>query len=424
VNIANKSYNLKVYKNIFIFLFIIFFIPAHALEKKPVVITGDNAKSRVAGSEKGEKIYITELTGNPVIKTGSEEVRADKIIIRGVNGEIAEAFGNVVLVDKINGSKITAGKAAFFKEKNILEFYDKPNARFKREDDNSIINIKADIMKYDLNTNAAEADGKVKLTNNDINIDSDKAVFQRDTKTAVFSQNPEIKRGDDIFNADEIIYYTNKKSLILNKNARVKTYSEEKNAKTNRTTKVPVNISGDRIEHFSGSETLTIVKGNAIIDREDSVSTGDRFEMRGNKGKEDLTGSNVHINYKIENTEAFGKYFKSNRKDGNSVLWGNACIIIKDAKSNSETSRIYGDYMEHYRDIDELYISGNVRIENTDGTVNGDMAKYRRKNNFLIVTGNARMMKDNSTVLASAITIDTKTSNTKLIGDIRGRGAR
>jgi lipopolysaccharide export system protein LptA len=395
-----------------------------SLGEKPVIITGDNAKSRLVGNEKGEKIYLTELTGHPMIKSDSRELRTDKIIISGHNGEIAEALGNVILSDKANSSKIVSGKAAFFKEKNIIEFYGKPNAIFKRGDDNSFMNIKADIMKYDLNTNTAEAAGKVNLINNNIFINSDKAVFNRDSKTAVFSQNPEIRRGDDVLNADEIIYYTDKKNIILNNNATIKAYSEEKDPKTNKINKVLVDASGDRIEHFTGRETLTIVQGNAVIIREDSVSTGDRFELKGEKGKEDLTGTNFHINYKTENMEALGKNFKSNRKEGNTVLWGNACIIIKDSKTKLETSRIYGDYMEHYRDIDELYISGNVRIVSRDGTIKGDMAKYRRKNNFLIVTGNARIVKDNSTILASAITIDTKTNNAKMIGDIRGRSAR
>jgi lipopolysaccharide export system protein LptA len=424
VSLKNKSNIHKVNKNIFIFLFIVLYIHAHALEKKPVFITGDNAKSKLIGIEKSEKEYLTELTGHPVIKTDGKELHTDKIIIRGNNGEIAEALGNVVLTDKTNGSKINAGKATFFKEKNIIEFYEKPNAIFKRENDSSLIYINADIMKYDLNTSTAEANGKVKLKNNDLNIFSNKAVFKKDEKTAVFSQNPEIKQGDNIFNADEIIYYTDKKNIVLNRNARVKAYSDEKDEKTNKINKVQIKASGDVIEHFTEGDTLTIVKGNAVIDREDSLSTGDIFEMRGNKGKEDLTGSNVHINYKSENMEAFGKNFKSNKKDGISILWGNAYIIIKDAKTKQETSRIYGDYMEHYRDVDELYVSGNVRIVNNDGIVKGDRAKYQRKNNFVIVTGNARIVKDNSTVLSSAITIDTKTSNTRLLGDIRGRGER
>ncbi|MBN2403153.1 MAG: LPS export ABC transporter periplasmic protein LptC [Spirochaetes bacterium] len=419
-----KNISIKINKNIFIFLFMIILIHAYAIEKKPVFITGDNAKSRLVSTINGKKEYLTELTGNPVIKTGNKELRTDKIIVRGNNGNIAEAHGNVVLTDRTNGSKLRANKAAFFKEKNTIEFYGKPNALFKRDDDNSFINIQADKMKYDLNTSTAEATGKVKLINNDININSNKAVFKRDEGTAVFSQNPEIKRGDDVFNADEIIYNTNKKNIILNKNASIKAYSEEIDENTNRMNKIKMNVTGDRIDHFTEGITCTIVTGKARIERDDSVSTGDRFEMKGNKGNEELTGTDVHINYKDENMELYGKNLKSNRKEGISILWGNARIIIKDAKTNKETSRIFGDYMEHFRDIDELYISGNIRIVNSEGTIKGLMAKYTRKNNLLIVTGSARIVKNNSTVFASAITIDTKTSNTRLIGDIRGKGAR
>jgi hypothetical protein len=63
-------------------------------------------------------------------------------------------------------------------------------------------------------------------------------------------------------------------------------------------------------------------------------------DARADEGKEDLTGLNVHINYKTENTEAFGDNFKSNRKEGYSTLWGKTRIIIKNEKGE-ETSRIY-----------------------------------------------------------------------------------
>jgi lipopolysaccharide export system protein LptA len=400
---------------------IIFFIQVHAGEKKPVTITGNNAKTKLVSDEKNGKNYLTEITGSPLIKTDNKELRADRLIIQGNDGEIIEALGNVYMRDKIKNSSISAGKALFYKGKGIIEFYGKPNAIIKREDDNSIVNVRADMMTYNTNDNTAEAKGKVKLINNDLIIQSGKAVFGRESKTAVFSMNPEITRGDDKYTADEILYYTDKKYLILNKNTHVKAYSEEKDNATGKVTRTLVKASGDKIEHFTEGEKLTIITGRAVIEREDSISTGDRFEMKGEKGKEDMTGSNVHINYRKENMEAIGQNFKFYKNEGRSVLWGKSCIITSDAKTGAESSRIYGDYMEHYRDTDELFVAGRVNIIRQDGVIKGDMAKYERKNNLLTVTGNARIEKDNSTSLAQIITIDTKTSDARLQGSISGR---
>ncbi|MFH0977123.1 MAG: LptA/OstA family protein [Spirochaetota bacterium] len=399
---------------------IIFFIQIHAEEKKPVTITGNNAKTRLVGDEKNGKNYLTEITGNPIIKSDNKVLYADKLIIQGNDGEIIEAIGKVFLKDRIKGSSISAGRALFYKEKGIIEFYGKPNAIIKRQDDGSVVNVRSDMMTYNTNDNTAEANGKVRLINNDLIILSGKAVFGRESKTAVFSLNPEITRGDDKYTADEIIYYTDKKYLILNKNAHVKAYTDEKDKATGKVTRSLVKASGDKIEHFTEGEKITIITGRAIIEREDSISTGDRFEMKGEKGREDLTGSNVHINYKKENMEAMGQNFKFYKNEGRSVLWNKSCIITRDVKTDAESSRIYGDYMEHYRDTDELYAAGRVSIIRNEGIIKGDMAKYERKNSLLTVTGNARIEKDNSTSLAQVITINTKTSDTRLQGSIRG----
>ena len=96
--------------------------------------------------------------------------------------------------------------------------------------------------------------------------------------------------------------------------------------------------------------------------------------MEGREGNEEVTGYVVHIDYKSENAEAFGDNFKSYNKDGYFALWGNSYMIFKDEKTQEETSKVTGDFMEYYKDTDELYVSGNVHILRTDGIIKGDFA--------------------------------------------------
>jgi lipopolysaccharide export system protein LptA len=406
---------------IFIIIIFIFFLQIGSADKSTVIISGDNSKTRSGIGEDGNKIFITELTGKPVIKTDNKELRADRIITQG---DISEAIGNVILIDKTKGSRINAARAVFYKEKNIIEFHGKPDAILKREDDNSFVKIQAELIKYDINADTAEATGNVRLTNNDLLINSEKAVYNKESKTALFTNNPQITRGEDIYFADDIIYHTDKKIIILDKNARVQAYSEEKDSKTHRIKKERINARGDRIEHYTSGGKLTIVKGNAELEREDSVSRGDRFEIRGEGDTQEITGINVQINYKKENMDAAGRYFKSFRKDGYSALWENAGMTFRDQKTGKETSKVFGDYMEYYQDTDELYVSGRVRVVREDGIIKGDMAKYRRPDSILRVLGNARIEKENSVVLTQEISINTKSNETWLHGDIRGRGIK
>ncbi len=406
----------------FVFILSVMFLKADAAEKKSVIISGDNSKTRLVGKENGEKIFLTEMP-NIRIKFGNSELRADKGRSYGKNNEIVEALGNVVLTDKLKGSKINAAKAVFFMDKNIVEFHGRPNMIVKREDDNSVVKIQADMIKYDFEKDTVEADGKVKLRNNDLTINSEKAEFNKNTKTAIFSGDPVITRDEDVFNADEVLYHTEKKLVILDRNAHAKFYSQEKDKETKKIKKERVNAKGDRIERYDTGEKVTVIKGNAVFEREDSISTGDFFEIRGEENSQEITGLNVHINYKRENTEAVGKNFKWYKKDGYSALWDNASMIFKDQKTGKVTSKVFGDYMEYYKDTDELYVSGNVSVIREDGVIKGDIAKYKRPDNKLRVTGNARIEKNNSIVLTQEISINTKSDEYRLHGDIRGRGA-
>jgi lipopolysaccharide assembly outer membrane protein LptD (OstA) len=405
-----------------IIIFLLFFLQPGSADKSTVIISGDNSRTRSETGEDGKKIFITELTGRPVIKTDNKELHADKIISRG---DVAEALGNVILVDNAKGSRINAARAVFYKEKNIIEFHGKPDAVLRREDDNSIIKIHAEMIKYDNNSDAVEAFGKVKLKDekNDMLIYSEKAVYNKKNKTALFTGDPKITRGEDVYSAADIFYYIDKKIITLEKNAAVQTYSEEKDNETNRIKKERINVMSDRIEHYTEGDKRTIVEGNAEIVREDSVTKGDKFEMKGEGSSQEITGLNVRINYKKENMDAAGKYFKSYGKDGYSSLWDNASMTFRD-NSGKETSKVFGDYIEYYKDIDELYVSGKVRVVREDGIIKGDMARYKRPDSLLRVLGNARIEKANSIVLTQEISINTKSNETMLHGDIRGSAMR
>jgi lipopolysaccharide assembly outer membrane protein LptD (OstA) len=394
-----------------------------AADKKPVIITGDRVTTRLIGTENNKKIYLTELTGNPKIKYGDKELSAAKIIIRGSEGEISEAIGNVRLIDIKKKSKITSQKAVYNKLKDTTEFTGRPIIITKRDDDNSQVTIKADRLEYNIEDDIGYAYGKIFLTNKETNIYSDKAVFNRKKGEFVFMENPLIKKGEDTVSAEQILYYTDKKMLLLNKDAHAEMYSEKKDSQTGKPIKTKTVITGSQIENYEENEKLTVIYGSesvpAVIEREDAVFSGSRIEIRGDKG-ENVSGNNIYINYKTENIESKGNYFNSVKSKQHSVLRGNAVLIVKDEKTNDETSRIYGDFMEFFEDINELHMFGNIRIHCDAGIIKGKMAKYTRNDNNMLVSGNAMIEKKDSVLYSRQILFNTKTNNTEMIGEIKG----
>ena len=403
---------------IFIFLYLSY-ISAAKRAKERVIITGDKVKSRLVSTKNGKKYYVTELTGHPRIKFGDRNLRAKRIILRGYEGEIAEGIGNVIIDDKKSKSVIRSEKAVYYKLKDEVEILGNPSLVTKRENDNSLVYLNAAKMIYDIRNDVAYAYGGVHLKNNDIRIKSERLVFERQNKKMVFSENPVMYMGEDILKATEIVYHIDKKALFLNGNAYTVTFTDEKDSNNGKVLKKRVITRGDRIEHYDGEKKLTIITGNAIIEREDVIFKGDRIEIIGEEPDE-MIGANVIIDFKEENMEAYGEYFKYNNRDKSSTLWGGSHIVIEDEDSHKESSRIYGSFMEYYQDIDELYISGDVKILHDFETIKGDMARYRREVRNMYITGNSRVEKGDSVIYSDSIIYNTKSHETRLNGKING----
>jgi len=394
-------------------------IGAQIKKNKPVIITGNNVKSKLDQLIGGIKHYLTELTGNPKIKSGNIIIHSEKIIIRGKDSEIAECIGKVVIIDKMNNSVLRCKKAIYYKQKNIVEVRGNLNIIYNREDDNSKIHLKANKIIYNMYNKIANAYGNVTVKDNEIKIFAKRANFNRMTKKIIFRGKPFIRKDDDTYRAEEIICFMDKKDIILNKKVHVTTISEEKDEKTGEIRKVRADTNCDRIEHFDNEEKLSRLTGNAVIKREGAIFHGKMFEIRG-KDSENVIGENVNINYETDNTDGYGDYFRYYKNKGYAMLWGNSMMMIKNKKSTEEKVRIYGDLMEFYQDIDELYINGNVKIFHSSSIIYGDMARYIRKNNQMIITGNPSAKKDDSLIMADTIVFNTENNDTKLLGNIRG----
>ncbi|MCU0821472.1 MAG: LPS export ABC transporter periplasmic protein LptC [Spirochaetes bacterium] len=396
-------------------------------EKKTVIITGDKVITRLVGTENNKKIYLTEITGNPKIKYSGSELTAGKIITRGSEAEVCEASGNVRLTDINKKSKITAGKALYYKLNDTVEFTEKPVITTTRNDDGSAVTIRSERLEYNIEEDTGRACGKVTLNNRDTVIIAEKAVFSRKEKTVTFLENPAIRKNEDTFNADEIIYYTDSKILRLNRNARAVIHSGKKDPGTGKITFTESTITGDKIENFDGREKYTVITGNetarAVVISEDAVFSGDRIEVRG-KNNEHVTGNNINIDYKKDNIQGSGRFFNSEKNKKRATLRGDAVLILKNEKTGNETSRIYGDYMEFFEDINELHIFGNVRIDSETGIIKGDTAKYNRDSRIMRIAGNAAINKDGSVLYSRKIIFNTRTNQTELIEDIKGRGIK
>ncbi|MDY6935956.1 MAG: LptA/OstA family protein [Spirochaetota bacterium] len=388
-----------------------------------VIATGDNVKSKLVGEEDGKKVFITELTGNPRIKYKDNVLRANKIIIRGSEGEIVEAIGKVLITEKRKGSIIRSKRAVYYKFEDRVEITGNPSIITRREDDNSKVHLKANRVEYDIDENVAHAFGSVNLKNRDIHINSQRAVLERSQGVLTFLEKPIMRRGEEQYRADEIIYHTKKKLFILNRNAHVITFSEERDPENGEKRRVKLIASGDRIEHLEDGEKLTKIIGNGVIEKEDTIFRGDEIEIVGEDGSM-IEGVRVAIDYRAENVLVYGNRFRYYQRDGYSSVWDNAHMVIVDDEAQKRNTKIYGHYMEFFQDLDELLVNGDVSIYHDSEIIRGDMARFTREERSMYITGNSRVEKGESVVFADTIIYNTKSRDTRLIGDLKGNISR
>lgn len=384
--------------------------------KKPVIITGERATSRLIGVFRGVKKYLTVLTGNPVIVSGNTRLRTNKIVVHG-DGEMAECLGRVVLTDERKKSVIRSDRAIFYKRDNRIELRGRPRVSTRRGDDNSIVRLKADRIVYRVDDEIAHAYGRVSVKNRDLLIQSGSATYDRREAQIKFSKEPLVRNGRDTYRAETVRYDVDRKIIMLEKHVRLITHSEERDSKSGRLKWVKAVTSGDRVEHYEDIKK-TVIGGNAVVERPDSTFMGKKIVIRG-RDSDLISGTDVHIIYKDENIEALGKVFRYFRKRKHAVLWGEPRLIVR-GKEKDERARIHGDYMEFYQDVDELHVSGNVIIYHKSETIRGEMARYLRKENNLYITGNPIAERGDSSLTADLIQFNTENYRTRLIGNIRG----
>lgn len=384
--------------------------------KKPVIITGERATSRLIGVFRGVKKYLTVLTGNPLIVSGNTKLRTNKIVIHG-DEEIAECLGRVVLTDERNKSVIRSDRAIFYKRDNRIELRGRPRVSTRRGDDNSIVRLKANRIVYRIDDEIAHAYGSVSVKSRNLLIQSGSATYVKRGAQIEFSKEPLVRNGRDTYRAEMVRYDVDKKIITLEKNVRLVTHSEERDSKSGRLKLVKAVTTGDRVEHYEDIKK-TIIDGNAIVEMPDSTFTGKKIEISG-KDSDLISGTDVHIIYKDENIEALGKVFRYFKKRKHAVLWGEPRIIVR-GKEKNERARIHGDYMEFYQDVDELYVNGNVIIYHESETIRGEMARYLRKKNNMYITGNPIVERGDSSLTADLIQFNTENYRTRLIGNIRG----
>ncbi len=243
------------------------------------------------------------LSGNPMIKSGKDTIKADSIKYFSKEKKVFTK-GNVRLFDYKNSIEIFGKEGEYFTDSKYA----------KLVTNTKLIAIKDHIVVYSdelerfgkENKYVAKNNVKVKLEKQDAVIYADQGIYELDDNQFIFIGNPYIQQKSTRYSANKIIYDTETKVIYLQGNSQI--------------TKRKKKIIADNIEYFSNHpQKKAVLKGNSKLieySANNSFLRGEVFrEVKANRivyyniedGKAILTGEPRYLEYFVEEEKQANK---------------------------------------------------------------------------------------------------------------------
>jgi lipopolysaccharide export system protein LptA len=283
---------------------------------------------------------------------------ADSLIGKTINGEqVREAVGNVSLTH--NNVKITCGRVLQYYDQNKAELYGNvrvvkdtvtitaPNGTYYGNDGRVVCpngmtltdpssTLTANYGEYFFNQDLAKFRGNVRVTDNrTYTITSDELDYYRTVQKSYGRGNVKVESDSSIIYCDDIVY-----------------------------------------EKLIGISTA---KGNVKIESDSTIITSNiatYYEFE----KKSIAEENVKINFLTENTVVYGNYAENYEKTNYSFVRGRSRLIqIESKQDGDDTTFIYSDKMEAFRNTPEYYIAhDSVKTIRNDFLSNSQVGYYFR----------------------------------------------
>jgi len=145
-------------------------------------------------------------------------------------------------------------------------------------------------------------------------------------------------------------------------------------------------ITGDRME-IKNSGIKTVVKGNAKIERKNTVVTSDKMTYYKDSSQVEATG-NVKlfvINKDSSTINSSSQEAVYNTENSSGQLWGGSPCVEYKVKDSTDTLYMYADKFYLGQDSSSARAQDNVKIISSSGTIVSDNAYLDRQEKTLFM---------------------------------------
>ncbi|TGL18849.1 hypothetical protein EHQ46_13580 [Leptospira yanagawae] len=365
------------------------------------------------------KVFI--LGGGAYIMHKTIKLSAREIEIIGEEALLGNLKGQVIVEDFQNGVTLTATRGIYDKMAGTVSLENQPVLTQKK--DGKVVKIKCQSIVRNLEEVKTTLSGKVVVTSDEFQVFGEDALFTEKEDRIDLKGEPFLFSENRFLIGQTLSYFVKQGSIQLDGDATIYqvSYENKKDKEKEVVSKerVVTIFSGKTLTHLNqGKETVTSMKGDAYMFRNNAEFKADLLESRKNNKEIKATGNVSYLDkengYRMEGGVLF-----YDKEKGYSYLSESPKIVFLNKKDLVERGQLTSVFIERFDERNETVARGDVQVETQSAKATGEFATYFEKKDELVLEGNPTLVRDSTKVSAGKIILFPKSDKALLTDGLK-----
>ncbi|TGL74083.1 LptA/OstA family protein [Leptospira jelokensis] len=385
------------------------------------IIWGGSSLTQEERLVNGFPVKVFILGGGAYIMHKTIKLSAREIEIIGEEALIGNLKGQVIVEDFQNGVTLTATRGIYDKMAGTVSLENQPVLTQKK--DGKIVKIKCQSIVRNLEEAKTTLTGKVVVTSDEFQVFGEDALFTEKEDRIDLKGEPFLFSENRFLIGQTLSYFVKQGSIQLDGDATIYqvSYENKKDKERDSVTKerVLTLFSGKTLTHLNqGKETVTSMKGDAYMFRNNAEFKADLLESRKNNKEIKATGNVSYLDkengYRMEGGVLF-----YDKEKGYSYLSESPKIVFLNKKDLVERGQLTSVFIERFDERNETVARGDVQVETQTAKATGEFATYFEKKDELVLEGNPTLVRDQTKVSAGKIILFPKSDKALLTDGLK-----
>ena len=383
---------------------------------------GGRALTQAKKNINGIDVNVFSITGGAWILHNNVKLSARSIELIGEDAVAGYLKGGIVILDKDNGTTLTASKGVYDKFNESVTIEGDPVIVYKNKNGASTV-ARSRIIYRNLAEAKTELQDYVEIHNQDYTMLANHAfLFEKEDRYEI-PGHPMIFGKDTFMNGESLVYdgtdgniYLKNNPVIIQRGKKEEKDSDPKeqneNAAEQPDEEEPVlktiySTANELVIHKGKTEmeSFTGLTGNARVISENHIFSADYIKTYGETDSRLEAKNNIIARDKAGKMFLKGETLEFDQKKQYAHITDNVSVEFVDEETQELKSKMTAIEIERFMDREEMVARGNVVITGPDYVASGAYATYYEKEKKIHLEGNPVLQKDNKKMSTGTIVI-------------------